>query len=300
MLFAKTGRALALAVSLFAPLWAFAGDESASSADSEFEAASQAAYGAAKQGPTAIPLRDQASLKLPEGFAYIPAAEAARMMRAMGNQTGPDFLGMVIGQSMSGFVTVDFEKSGYIKDDDAKDWNADELLDNLRDGTEQGNKNRRERGLPEFEVAGWVEKPAYDAGSHRLVWSAEVRDKMSDGSTDPNPGVNYNTYLLGREGYISMNLVTSLAEVEAQKPIAHELLSRLEFTEGKRYADFDSKTDNVAAYGLAALVGGMAAKKLGLLATMGLLLAKFWKIAAIALVAFGAGIKRFFTGKSAS
>src|SRR5215470_472560 len=46
-----------------------------------------------------------------------------------------------------------------IKDDDAKEWNADELLQNLKDGTSESNKDRVARGFPELEVLGWVEKP---------------------------------------------------------------------------------------------------------------------------------------------
>jgi uncharacterized membrane-anchored protein len=45
------------------------------------------------------------------------------------------------------------------------------------------------------------------------------------------------------------------------------LLTHLEFTEGKRYADFDSATDKVAAVGLAALIAG-AAFKSGILAKL--------------------------------
>ena len=52
------------------------------------------------------------------------------------------------------------------------------------------------------------------------------------------------------------------------KPTAHNLLASLDFAAGKRYADFNSSTDKVAEYGLAALVAGVAAKKLGLLAVI--------------------------------
>ena len=147
---------------------------------------------------------------------------------------------------------------------------------------------------PPIEVTRWIEKPSYDASTHRLVWSAELKDKDSTGD---DAGINYNTYVLGREGYVSLNLVTSAAEVEAHKPAAHELLAAVNFNDGKRYSDFNASTDKVAAYGLAALVGGVAAKKLGLLATLGVLLAKFGKILIIGAVALGAGVMKFLKGK---
>lgn len=256
----------------------------------EFQAASTAAHAAEVRGPASLALGDQAHLALPEGYVYIPASEGARLMRAMGNQPGPDFMGLVLHGEMAGLVAIAFERAGYVRDDDARDWNADDLLGQLKEGTEAGNPQRRERGIPEFVVGRWIEAPYYDAGTHRLVWSAEVRDKYP--AADATVGVNYNTYQLGREGYISMNLITDLDRVDHQKPHAHRLLGALAFNAGKRYSDFDPSSDRVAAYGLAALVGGVAAKKLGLLAAFGVFLAKFWKIAAIGLLGLGAVAKK--------
>lgn len=262
----------------------------------EVEAAIAAAQSTQMSGPARIPLGGQATIDVPEGFAFIPQREAAALMHAMGNSTGEGFYGLVISDKMDGFVSVRFDASGYVKDDDAKDWNADELLQNLRDGTEATNEERRSRGIPEFTVAGWVEKPHYEAATHRLVWSAELRDKVPNPDR-PVPGVNYNTYQLGREGYISMNLVTNRDQVEAQKPVARQLLAALEFNDGKRYADFNQSTDKVAAYGLAALVGGVAAKKLGLLAVILAFLAKFAKIGAVAAIGGFAVLRKVFGGK---
>jgi uncharacterized membrane-anchored protein len=259
------------------------------------EAAWKAAGAAMQPGPTVVTLRDQATINLPEGYAFIPPKEGAALMSVMGNQTDDNFLGLIFPQTDADwFVTVDFDPAGYIKDDDAKDWDADELLQNLKDGTEAANEHREQMGVPAIEVTRWIEKPSYDASSHQLVWSAELKDK---GSTGDDAGINYNTYVLGREGYVSLNLVTSAAEVESHKPAAHELLAAVNFNDGKRYSDFNASTDKVAAYGLAALVGGVAAKKLGLLATLGVLLAKFGKIIFIGVAALGAGVVKFLKGK---
>lgn len=256
----------------------------------------QAASEAMQRGPQSIVLRNQGTLALPEGYGFVPRGPAARLMEIMGNQTDDNFLGMIfpLGQSADWFVTVDFDPAGYIKDEEARDWDADAMLDNLREGTEQGNARRAQIGIPPIEVTRWIERPAYEAGTHRLVWSAEVRLKNEP---DPDPGVNYNTYVLGREGYISLNLVTSAASVEADKPAARELLAAVAFNDGKRYGDFNASTDRVAAYGIAALVGGVAAKKLGLLAVAAAFFAKFAKLVIVGVVALGAGAAKLFKGK---
>jgi uncharacterized membrane-anchored protein len=268
-------------------------------ADSDPNAAVwQAAGEAMLRGPQAVPLRNQATLQLPEGYGFVPKPQAERLMSIMGNQTDGNFLGMIFPIGAPGadwFVTVDFDDAGYIKDEEAKDWDADGLLDNLKKGTEQGNERRAKVGVPPIEVTRWIERPAYEAATQRLVWSAEVRLKNEP---DPDPGVNYNTYVLGREGYISLDLVTSASAVEDHKPAARELLAAVSFNDGKRYGDFNSSTDKVAAYGIAALVGGLAAKKLGLLAVAAAFFAKFAKLIVVGVAALGGGVAKFFKDKA--
>ncbi|MDR1461083.1 MAG: DUF2167 domain-containing protein [Campylobacteraceae bacterium] len=246
-----------------------------------------------------VELTDQAVLRLPEGFYFVPKELAARLMYSIGNTIGDEFLGLVLSDKIVGFITIDFFKTGYIKDSDAKNWDTDELLEGLKKGTEFANKERVQRGFNAIEVLGWVETPFYDSDAHRLIWSASLRDKGSNAPLSEQ-GVNYNTYLLGREGYLSLNLVTDMESVGQNKPFAKELLASTYFNDGKRYEDFDSKTDYIAEFGLAALIGGVAAKKLGILAAAGVLLVKFWKILIIALIAFGVGFKKFFKNKNST
>ena len=249
---------------------------------SEIRAALEAAQKAQVAGPSDVKLIDQAVLKLPEGHVYFPAAEAGRLLQAMGNRTGDDLLGVIFPEKFNWFIVMRHSKSGYVKDDDAREWNADDLLASLKKGTEASNQDRRARNIPEIELIGWVQSPVYDAATHRLVWSAQSRQKGEPDSAER--GVNYNTYALGRDGYISMNLVTGMNSIEAEKPVAHRMLAALEYNAGKRYADFDSSTDRVAEFGLAALIGGVAAKKLGLFALIAAFAAKFAKIIGVAVL----------------
>ncbi|MDR1462290.1 MAG: DUF2167 domain-containing protein [Azoarcus sp.] len=267
-------------------------EQEITAAEQEIQAAAEAMWAAAVQGPKNVALDGRASIDLPEKFAFAPKAEAGRFMRAIGNRVSNDFIGLILGEQLSGFVVVAFSPEGYIKDDDAKDWNVDELLQSLKDGTEQSNKERVKRGLPEIAVLGWIEKPAYDAGLHHLAWSISSQSKNAPEAE--KQGVNYNTYLLGREGYLSLNLVTDVDAVEGEKTTAKQLLAAVSFNNGQRYEDFNAATDRVSEYGLAALIGGLAAKKLGLLAVIGVFLLKAWKIVLIGLLAVAAIAKRVF------
>ena len=144
-------------------------------------------------------------------------------------------------------------------------------------------------------MVGWVEKPTYDESSHRLVWSILGKDQGAP--QDSESTINYNTYALGRQGYFELNLVTGDKTIAEDKKHAGVLLAALDYKPGERYSDFNASTDRVAEYGLAALIGGVAAKKLGLLAVIGVALAKFWKVILIVVAVAGGGFARFFRRK---
>ena len=249
---------------------------------------------ASTHGPTDVKLDQQAVLHLPANRIWVGQPQASEVLRAMGNPGDhSDIRGLVFpDKSTDWFAVLRWNASGYIKDDDAKEWKADDLLKSYREGTEAQNAERKKMGMPEMEIVGWAETPHYDAAAHRLVWAMSSRDKGAPANADQ--GVNYNTYALGREGYMSLNLVTDLNDLNKHKPTAQSLLAALEFVDGKRYADFNASTDHVAEYGLAALVLGVGAKKLGLLAVAAAFFAKFAKIIILAGIGVLAAARQIF------
>lgn len=288
--------AAAVALTLCGLRVAHAEDAAADPNEAERKAAGQAVRASQIAGPADIKLKDQAVLKLPAGYIWVPEPAASRLMRAMGNRPDDRELGLVFPQDKGDWLIVaEWESAGYVKDDDARNWNVDDLYKSIQEGTEASNEDRRQRGFSELELVGWVEKPNYDAGKHQLVWSIAARHKGA--ASSGGQSVNYNTYALGRDGYVTLDLVTDMATVEQDKAHARALLSALEFNSGKRYADFNSSTDHVAAYGVAALVGGLAAKKLGLLALGAAFFVKFAKLILIGAAGVVTVLTRIFKRK---
>lgn len=245
-------------------------------------------------GPRDVPLADQAVLALPRGYMFLGAEQTREALRRMGNSPSDATLGLVTAEDDSNwFVVVSYYATGYIKDDDARSWDTDAMLKTMQERTAKDNARRREMKVSELILTGWAEKPRYDQAANTVTWA------VSNRSSDPAeaPGVNFNTLALGRHGYISMNLVTDLADLPKRKPEVETLLARLTFVAGKRYADFNSTTDTVAAVGLTALVAGTAAK-LGLFgklwaAALPILLA-LKKVAVLAVVAVFAAVAKLF------
>lgn len=239
-------------------------------------------------GPADLKLGDVASMSIKRGQAFLPPQLAMQLFKALG-EDGKRFEGM-LGLILPGlpgdeaptddwgFVGIFYNAMGFVRDADAKSWETAKLLDNLRKNVETRNEELRKRGEPERELLGWVETPKYDESSHRLLWATSVQQKGKPDSAI----ATYNAVALGRYGLISFTFGTAADKLVERKSVAADLLNGIHFNKDKRYEDFAEGTDLVAEIGLAALVGGIAAKKLGLFAMLAILLAKWGKVAALA------------------
>lgn len=257
-------------------------------------------------GPNKVKLLDQATLDLPAGYVFMDKQHTSELLAKLGNPpdertVGAIFPAQVAEEGKGYWFLVEWDAAGYVKDDDADDLNADDILENYKQGTEEANKFREEKGLPALHVVGWDEKPRYDKVRKHVVWALRGRSARGDST-------NYNTRLLGRNGYLSVNLICGPEQIEGLKPVAADMLGRVSYDNSKRYADYNKDTDKTAEFGVAALVIGGAALA-GKAAKVGLL-AKFGKVIIAALFALKKGIallvigiiaffKRLFGGKQA-
>lgn len=235
-----------------------------------------------------------ATLKLPANISYLSPDDTAIVLEKLwGNPPAPKRLGMLIPTDKTPLdrgcwaVTIESTEDGYVKDDDAGKINYADLLKQMQTAVHDRNKERTEKGYPALELVGWAEPPHYDAGTHKLYWAKELK---FDGETVDT--LNYDIRILGRHGVLVLSAIASmdqLAEIRQQTP---GLLAMVDFNEGNRYSDFDPKVDKVATYGIAALVAGGIAAKLGLfkLLWVGLIAAK--KFIVIGVVAVVAWVKK--------
>ena len=240
----------------------------------------------------------KARFNLDGDFRYLDKADARRVLEDMwGNPPDEDVLGMIVPRSPgltdndSWAVVVTYADDGYVSDEDASKIDYKNMLADMQKQTREENTPRKEAGYESVDLLGWAVPPRYDAASNKLYWAKEL-----EVNGHPNHSLNYDIRVLGRHGYLSLNAVSGMAELALVREGMEKLLPMAEFEPGARYADHNPKTDKVAAYGVATLIGGGLAAKAGLFAKLGLLLAKFWKLLLIGVVAFGAAAKKFFGG----
>jgi len=227
-------------------------------------------------GPTAITLGHQLTLSLPPDDIYLGGDEAKHLLERNGTLHNENLLGIVAGAGDTDWlVTFRYEEDGYVKDDEKLD--ADAILKSMREGTEEENKERTAKGFDPLTINGWRELPWYERSQHHLVWGIDV-------ATKKHVSVNYSTRILGRKGWVALNLLSPPEHLDSSKPAVQALLAATTFDKGSRYEDFQSGKDKVAEYGLAGLVlggVGLAALKV---AKVGLI-AKFWNVILAGLIA---------------
>ncbi len=242
-------------------------------------------------GPTAIQMPGNATLQLPEGYVYLDRPNTRKYLELNENLSDGSEV-MVAPADLSWTAYLGFLDEGYVKDDEEID--AAALLQQLKDGTEAANEERRKRGWPDLHVVGWASPPAYNRETKRLEWATTLE---SEGSQ----GVNFFTKILGRRGHTSVQMVSNPDDLATSEVALNGVLGGFDYNAGNRYADF-KPGDKVAEYGLAAMVVGgataVAAKK-GLLPAIGAFLAATWKFLLAGLAAAAASLKSIFKKKQA-
>ncbi|MCC8363082.1 DUF2167 domain-containing protein [Lysobacter sp. A6] len=253
-----------------------------------------------KEGEIAVPSAD-AKFRLGSQFHYLEASDAQKVLEDLwGNPPDDTVLGMVVPKShglmddASWAVVVTYSDDGYVSDEDAKSIDYAELLSDMQEEIKDENEARKDAGYEGLTLHRWAEQPHYDASNKKLYWAKDLEFEGSEGHT-----LNYDIRVLGRGGYLSLNAVANMESLPEVRADMQQLLPMVEFDPGARYADYNAKTDKVAAYGIAALVGGGVAAKAGLFGKLGVLLLGLKKLLipiGLVLAAFGKKIVGFFTG----
>lgn len=157
-------------------------------------------------GPSVGVIGDKATIKIPEGYAFLNKEETKKFMEMNQNfSDGNQYL--FAPSSLDWFSVFDFSPDGYIKDDegsDANDISANKLLDAMKQNTLQSNEERRKRGWGTMSIVGWRFQPQYDKQTKLLEWAFLAKQDR-----DNQEVINYNTRILGRTGVMKVVLVAS-------------------------------------------------------------------------------------------
>lgn len=232
-----------------------------------------------------------ATLTVPKGFRYLDKTQSIYVLTDLwGNPADSSILGMLVPEnrgvleSNSWVFTISFDEMGYVKDDDADDIDYDDLLKEQQKEVKEANPDRIKQGYQPIEFIGWASAPYYDKNKKILHWAKELKFGQDSSNT-----LNYNLRVLGRKGIFMLNAVASMNELPDVKSSIDKVIGSVKFKDGHKYTDYLPEVDNVAAWTIGGLVAGKILAKVGFF----VLIAKFWKLIALAIAGFGSGIMKY-------
>jgi len=243
-----------------------------------------------------------AYLDLTENFKFLNAEDSRMVLEDLwGNPPDESVMGMIfpkdifpLDEHFTYAIEISFSDEGHVKDHDAEEIDYKELLEGMQEEAENDNELRREQGYPSVNLVGWASPPFYDKENKKLHWAKELAFEGEESNT-----LNYNIRVLGRHGYLNLNIIGGMEDLGHVKADIDEILGSVHFTDGNRYADFNPSLDKIAAYGIGGLIAGKVLVKAGILAKIGLFFAKFLKPILLGVVAlFAAFRRRIFGGSS--
>lgn len=234
-----------------------------------------------------------AKIEVPTGYKFLDKIQASRVLSDLwGNPKDESLMGMLLKEDESPAETsyaveITYSEDGYIDDEDAEDIDYDDLLEEMQDDVKTANPQRKQLGYPEIELIGWASKPFYDQNEKKLHWAKELLFEGEESNT-----LNYNIRVLGRNGYVNLNVIGEMDVLDDVKDNLDPILHSVTFNKGHLYSEFNPDFDDVAAYGIGGLIAGKVLAKAGFFA----LILKFWKFIAIGVVALFAGLKKRIFG----
>lgn len=227
-----------------------------------------------------------ATYEVPEDYYFLDSKDSEYVLSDLwGNPPDSGALGMIFPAKVTPVdggtwgLLITFDDIGYVSDEDAEDYDYNDLLKTMKDDTAAANKWRLENDYPEITLVGWAERPFYDKSSRQLYWAKELNVAGDETNT-----LNYNIRALGRKGVLVMNFISGIEILDQVQKAAPDILAMVAFSDGNKYSDFNPSLDKVAAVGIGGLIAGKVLAKTGLLFTFLLIFKKLWFVLLLPLV----------------
>ena len=246
-------------------------------------------------------LSNGAEVVLPEGYVYYDAQSGNKILQDWGNPpsttSGPQaFQGLIFSGKYTLMgepgltISVDSNTMGFISDEDADDYDYDDILESLQESAEASNEARKQQGYSTIKIIGWAAKPSYDKQSKKLYFAKELQ---FDGSSEHT--LNYDIHVLGRRGFVKLSFIGGMSDLSYVEKERSEILTAVNYKKGYKYSEF-KEGDKVAESDFGSLLtGGNIAIAGGILAV----LLKFKKLLIIGVLAIGAFIGKIFKRQEA-
>lgn len=179
--------------------------------------------------PAEVRLGAHASLRLPQGFVWADPEETKRFLIASGNPPSGQELAIVGPVDLNWFAVFSFDgydTMGFVR---GRTPDVDAIIAALRRGNDEANAERGKQGQTTLDLVDWAERPHFDPVNKNLEWSLHT---MESGGREV---ANFFTFYLGRDGVMSIELVTSPKTLRHDQAVVKGLLRGFRFLPGRAH-----------------------------------------------------------------
>lgn len=180
-------------------------------------------------GPAEVALGAEAALRLPKGFLWADPSETKRFLGASGNPPSGQELAVIGPLDLAWFAVFSFDgydSMGFVRNT-VPDVPA--IVDALRRGNQEANAERGKQGQTTLELMDWAQRPSFDPVSKNLEWSLHTVESGG------RAVANFFTFYLGRNGVMSVELVTNPGDLVKHRATMKELLRGFRFHPGRAH-----------------------------------------------------------------
>jgi len=195
-------------------------------------------------GPQKASLGEWADIQIPSGYRLSDAESAGLVLNQLKYPVPDGLVGVLISDSGKWWAILQFKPMGYVKNADQEEINPVEILKAVRNQNEGQNTMRAGEKITSLD---WGSVPAYDAHTHSMEWSLQVKTPA---------GIKLSEVLsvLGRRGVLEA-MAAQPCPIFAGSPSLKQFMGNIAFKEGQRYDDYQTG-DKVAEIGLTDLIVG--------------------------------------------
>ncbi len=214
-----------------------------------------------------------ATLVTPKGFKFLNGAQSEFVLEDLWknppSEPGYESLGMLFPNEAGPFkeksyaVNITYAQNGHIVAPDASSIIVDELYQLMQQDIQQNNRLRAQQNYEKIKLVDWAQEPVYIIDKHLLYWAKEIQF-----GNEKVHSLNYNIRILGRRGYLRLNIIGNMDNLQSIDSHLEDILSCIEFKEGQRYEDYNSESDQLSPYTLKGLIIGRAVSKGGFTAVL--------------------------------
>jgi uncharacterized membrane-anchored protein len=154
------------------------------------------------------------------GFMGVTGVEAHRVRELGDSVVPPGVEADVVDVGNGDEIVYQYLNEDFVSIEDWADVNADAMLAGLKENDNKSNAVRREHGVPEAHVTGWIERPSLNRDTNTVSWIIE-----GVGGRDGTKFINAVALKLGRNGFERITWITdpnSLSAIAGWVPCGYQ------------------------------------------------------------------------------